>query len=83
MAVCSGLLDSIMKIIGDQITMKELDKYRIPCATVQAMTAATQMANLDQAKHDQLERLEVSQSSELLFEEGAEEPLPVARDSCQ
>ena len=82
LAVCSGLVDSLMKLIGDQITIRELDKYRIPCATVQAMTAATQMANLDQAKHDQREPLEVNQTTELMILEAAEEPLPVKRDSC-
>ena len=31
------------------------------------MTAATQMANLDQAKHDRREALEVSQDTDLLI----------------
>ena len=50
--VCSGLVEKLMKVIGDTITIKELDKFRIPCATLQAMQAATQMANIDQAMHD-------------------------------
>ena len=83
LAVCSGLVDKLMRIIGDQITLKELDKFRIPCATVQAMHAASQMTNLDLAKHDEQESLEVYQPTEVLVEEGAEEPNPVKKDSCQ
>lgn len=72
-----------MKTIGDTITIKELDRYRIPCATLQAMHAAAQMANIDQAMHDNQTELEVNQPIEALVEDGAEEPIPVQKDSCQ
>ena len=72
-----------MKIIGDQITMIELDKFRIPCATFQALSATSQLANLELARHDVLDHLETSQPPEVLEEEGAEEPIPVKKDSCQ
>ena len=41
------------------------------------------MANIDQAMHDNQTDLEVNQPIEALVEEGAEEPIPVQKDSCQ
>ena len=72
-----------MKLIGDQVTIIELDKFRIPCATFQAMSASSQLTNLELAQHDVLGDLEINQPDEVLAEEGAEEPVPTKRDSCQ
>ena len=47
------------------------------------MQAAGQLTNLDQSKHDVLQGIEVNQPTEVLIEDGAEEPLPVQKDSCQ
>ena len=47
------------------------------------MQAAGQLTNLDQSKHDVLQGIEVSQPIEVLIEDGAEEPVPVQKDSCQ
>ena len=79
--VCESFIDTLIEVVGKQITSIEIDKFKIPCAAFQAMDAAGQLANLECNSHDKQDRLEKQVDVVDLKDEGADEPTPTKKDT--